>query len=221
MIESLIALDQKIFLTLNGLHNAFFDQFFFSITSLLVWLPFLLVLLFLIIRRERNFKKIFCFIIFVALTILIADQVSSSILKPLVARLRPARDPAIMDLVHTVNDYRGGRFSFVSSHAANSFGIALMLLLFLKNRWSALVLFIWAALFSYSRIYLGVHYLGDILGGIVVGFFAATISYYIYTYIISKRTTFKLIPFNNSDALILSISAMVNVIALLIYIAFK
>ena len=88
-----------------------------------------------------------------------------------------------MYLIDTVNEYRGGRYGFISSHAANTFAVAIFLSLIIKNRMLGFVLFIWAVLNAYSRIYLGVHYPGDILFGTLVGIVVGFLIYLLYNHI--------------------------------------
>ena len=116
----------------------------------------------------------------IALCILLADQLSSSLLKPLVARLRPTHNPEISDLIHTVRGYRGGLYGFVSSHAANAFAFAVFTSLVIRNRYYALTIALWAVLSAYSRIYLGVHYVGDVVCGAILGVLVALVVYRVF-----------------------------------------
>jgi len=150
------------------MHADWLDMPMFIISGQYIWLGLyaFIVIWFLIKYKIQGGVIILCAIVCVALS----DQITSAIMKPFFERLRPSHDPTIMDTVHIVNDYRGGLFGFASSHAANSFALATFLWLGCGNRekWTAW-LFLWAALVSYSRIYLGVHFPGDILTGAIVG----------------------------------------------------
>ncbi|TSA24996.1 MAG: phosphatase PAP2 family protein [Bacteroidetes bacterium] len=172
MLESLNHIDQSIFLTLNGLHSPFFDQFFWYATKPIVWLP-LYVWMVILLIREFKWKTI-TILIAVALMIAASDQLANGS-KYEVKRLRPTHVPEIELVVHTVNGYRGGEYGFYSAHASTNVAIAVFLLLFLRrrHRWLLPVLLTWAFIMAYSRIYLGVHYPGDILAGAVVGIFLA------------------------------------------------
>lgn len=169
MAESLDQLDRQIFLLLNGLNAEWLDPIMFSLTSAGTWWPlFILVIGFLI--KEYKWQTI-TILLGIILVIIAADQISASLLKPLIGRLRPSHNTELDGLIHLVNGYKGGMFSFVSSHAANAMGIASFFWLTCRNRLQWIwIMFVWAVIFSYTRIYLGVHYPGDILGGWVLGF---------------------------------------------------
>src|SRR5882672_10379022 len=161
-MQTLIELDKKLLLFLNGLHHPFLDPVMFYTTKTFFWLPLYFFLIFLIFR---NYKKDAWFILLgAALTIVLADQITTSLMKPFFARFRPSQDPGLLGLVHLVNGYKGGLYGFASSHAANTFGTAIFIWLVLKRFYKSVVwIFVWAAFMTYTRIYLGVHYPGDIL----------------------------------------------------------
>lgn len=176
-MEEILELDRKIFLELNSsFHNPWLDQLMMFLSTTTAWIPLYLVLVYLLIKNYR--KQTWMVLLAVALTILLADQITSSIMKPFFERLRPSHEPSLAERVYIVNQYRGGKFGFASSHAANTFGIATLMSLALRmyRPWISL-LFLWALGVGYTRIYLGVHYPGDILAGYVVGFFCALIAW--------------------------------------------
>ena len=167
-MQRLLELDQELLLFFNGFHSAWMDPVMILATKTIFWLPLYLVLIYLIIRNKK-WDAVF-YLVGVAVTITLADQITSSFMKPFFARLRPSQEPALMEILHTVNNYKGGLYGFASSHAANSFGVAMFIWLLFKGRYHWIsVIFIWAAFMSYTRIYLGVHYPGDILVGIIIG----------------------------------------------------
>ncbi|KAA5547887.1 phosphatase PAP2 family protein [Adhaeribacter rhizoryzae] len=168
MLEYLKELDIRLFDYLNGYTHTFWDAFMIQISDRKFWFPLYAFLLFYLIYTFRN--KSILKLIAIGLTIAAADGISAQIIKPLVARLRPCHDAALADIV-VIIDRCGGQFGFVSSHAANTFGLAMIAAMLLDKRYFyfKLFLFIWAAFISYSRVYLGVHYPGDILGGAILG----------------------------------------------------
>ncbi len=176
MLETLIELDKELLLFLNSFHTPWLDPVMIWITKTFFWLPLYLFLLFLVIQ---NFKKdSWIVLIGIVIAILLADQITASLMKPFFERLRPSRDPNLQGLVHLVNGYKGGKYGFASSHAANTFATALFFWLLFKDRYRWMwVLFVWAIVMTYSRIYLGVHYPGDIIVGMLVGFIGALLGF--------------------------------------------
>lgn len=175
MLEQLIEWDKAVFLFLNNTHTPFWDHFMWIYTGRLTWVPLILSLLFVLFRK--NWKEAVLVVVALALTITLCDQFASSLCKPYFARFRPAQDPEFSPFVTNVNGYRGGRYGFISSHAANSFGAVVLLALIFRNRLFTITAVVWAIVNCYSRIYLGVHYPGDILAGTVAGIVIAVIVY--------------------------------------------
>jgi undecaprenyl-diphosphatase len=171
MVDALNRIDQQWLLWLNGFHSVFFDQLMFSISGKYEWIPFYILLLAFIIRKYR--WKSLWIIGSIIVLITLSDQIAN-ILKSGVKRFRPCKDPEIGHLVHLVNNYCRSSYGFVSGHAANAFALAAFVSLLFKNKWVTCGMIFWATIVSYSRIYLGVHYPGDVLGGAILGVLLAT-----------------------------------------------
>lgn len=167
MLETLLDIDTNLFLFLNSLHSPTWDTIMWYISDKEFWYPFY-GLLILAMAWRYKWNAVFT-VIFIALLITLADQISVHGFKEVFERFRPTHNPAIADRVHTVKGYRGGDFGFVSSHASNTFALALFSSRLFKNNYFSWFIFLWAAVVSYSRIYLGVHYPLDILGGALLG----------------------------------------------------
>ncbi len=179
MIDFFLELDKNLFLELNSYHAEWLDAVMMFVTNTLVWIPLYLFIAYHIFRIHG--KRALLIFVCIALTILLADQITSSVMKPFFGRLRPTHDPELAAMVHIVDNYRGGRFGFASSHAANTFGLAMFVfLLFRQQTRKVGWMFAWALLVAYSRIYLGVHYPGDILVGGLVGVACAIGCYVLY-----------------------------------------
>ena len=165
MKDLLISVDKQLFLWLNGTGQPFFDEFMLFMSAKLIWIPLYGFLIFFLYKNYGfNFWKP---LLMVIITVSLADQITSGFMKPFFERLRPCNDPELKNLVSLVGKC-GGRYGFASSHAANTLGLATFYLTFTRNRWF-LFLLLWALIVSYSRIYLGVHFPGDIIIGGLIG----------------------------------------------------
>lgn len=211
-MNDLIFFDKELTLWLNSFYNDYFDIFFHLYTSTLTWIPLYVVLAWVIFSRQgaNGIGTVF----FIALLITAADQTASSIIKPLVERYRPSHDSVLQYMVHLVNGYSGGRYGFVSSHAANTFALATFLSLVIRNRFMSWTLFIWAAINCYSRIYCGVHFVGDIVCGALIGVIFAAIAYQLY---LIASLKFFVISHHNKRTLINGLSDMFGVEAPVIF----
>lgn len=181
-IQQFIALDKELLLNLNGSDSLFWDGFMWMATSTFIWIPTAIILLYIIIKNNK-IQEALLIIVMIALVITLADQIASGFCKPYFQRFRPTQDPEIMYLTDIVNGYRGGRFGFISSHAANTFALTVFLSLLMKRKSLTFMLILWAALNSYSRIYLGVHYPGDIIFGTLEGCIVGLLVYLLYQFL--------------------------------------
>lgn len=170
MMNAINNLDHELFLFLNGLHVGWLDPVMTFISSEMGWIPFYAILLYLVFRKS-GWRGLLFVVIGVVILITCSDQLSSHVFKPVFHRLRPCHDPLIQDLVHLPNGHCGGQYGFISSHACNTFALASFIALIMNKFYKkiGLLMFIWAALVSYSRIYMGVHFPGDVLCGAAVG----------------------------------------------------
>ncbi len=190
-MESLIELDKKLLVYLNGFHADWLDPIMLQLTRTQFWIPLYLFLIYLIFKNFSTRGWIIT--AGVALAILLADQITSSLMKPFFMRLRPSQEPTLQGLVHIVNDYKGGLYGFASSHAANTFATALFVWLLFRKTYKWMVfIFVWAVLMTYTRIYLGVHYPGDILVGAIVGLLCGWAGFEFYRVLDRKIKSLKL-----------------------------
>lgn len=188
LLHQIEQIDTQIFLFFYGFHNEYWDYFMMIFSDRFVWVPFYASFIFVLLK---NFpvKVVMSTIVVITLIILFSDQTASGILKPLVARMRPSNpDNPISPMVHVVQGYRGGRYGFPSSHAANAWSMAFFAQYLVRRSKLTIFLCLWALITSYSRMYLGVHYFGDILIGTLIGFLYATLYYYIFQYFLRKHT---------------------------------
>lgn len=167
-MNKLIDIDRTLLLAINNCYAPWADTFFWWVSNRFIWIPLYLLLVFLLFRRFGWRQALFLLVGF-AVAVGLSDWVSSGLIKPLVARPRPTHEPALAGLVHIVRGYYGGHYGFVSSHAANTMSCALLFSLIWRKKTATCLLMTWVALNCYSRMYLGVHYPGDILGGLLVG----------------------------------------------------
>jgi undecaprenyl-diphosphatase len=170
MLEQLMLWDESLFLYLNNLGTTAWDPFWLRMSEVTIWIP-LYVSLLALIFWQFHWKSSLWISLFLVLNVVATDQGSVKLFKENFERLRPCREAHLVDQIRLVKGSCGGAYGFVSSHASNTFGLAFFLGLLFRRRtpWLYYGLLIWASLVAYSRIYLGVHYPGDILGGALLG----------------------------------------------------
>ena len=185
-MEFFIDIDSQLFLFLNSLRADWLDPVMIAITEMWVWLPIYLLLVFLAVKQYG--KRCWMIFLAVGLVVLCSDQLSAHVCKPLFHRLRPCYNIDFQDLINLPKGKAGGHYGFVSSHAANTFAIGTFLTAALRKntKWIGWMLFVWAFLSSYSRIYIGYHYPGDIFCGAVLGILIGLIIWRLYQ-LIEKR----------------------------------
>ncbi|MCF0195635.1 MAG: phosphatase PAP2 family protein [Bacteroidaceae bacterium] len=186
MTERLIELDKTLLLALNGSESLFLDGVMWTVTRTATWLLFFAALLY-VLFRQNQLRPALLMVAVITLLVLTTDQVSSHLFKPLFHRPRPTHNWQIGQLVDVVRGYRAGPYGFISSHAANTFGVAMFLSLVFRRRAMTCLLFLWALLCSYSRIYLGVHYPGDIAAGASFGLLVGYLYYLLLGWVLSSK----------------------------------
>jgi undecaprenyl-diphosphatase len=166
MIESLLSLDREVFLYLNNLGSEPYDGLWKFITKQINWLPFFLILAWLI-QKSVGWKRLFIAMAILGLMMVFTDQ-TTNLVKYAVQRTRPCSNPELEGLMREVISRKS--FSFFSGHACNSMAAATFIMLMLRPYYKYVGwLVLWPLIFAYSRIYLGVHYPGDILVGFMAG----------------------------------------------------
>lgn len=171
VLDSLIHADQELFLWLNGQHTPFWDSIMAAVTYKFTWIPLYVLMVYSLYTRLG--AKAVGYFLCIVVVVILADKIASGLFKPYFMRLRPCHDPVLGSLVHNLVGC-GGQYGFVSSHAATGFGIAVSFNLLSESHIKlAPWFYVWALVYSYSRIYVGVHYPLDILGGGLVGMLSA------------------------------------------------
>ena len=194
MLERLIHIDTEVLLAINGWHAPWADTLMWIISARVTWIPLYLLLMGLLVWRFHKpvstsikwLQKVpacVVMIVMLGLAVGVADFIASGILKDLVARPRPTRVPELEGVLHLVNGYKSGTYGFVSSHAANTMALALLFSLIWCNKIATIGLMLWVAANCYSRMYLGVHYPTDILGGLIVGSLVAVLAYWVLRWV--------------------------------------
>lgn len=181
MLDYILELDTQLFLWLNNLGAEEWDQFWIKVTSKTFWIPFyvLIVLAFGFVYKPKSFAWS---LLFIAITVLATDQGSVHLFKEQFMRLRPCKVQELLEQIRLVKGC-GGKFGFISSHASNTFGLAMFVGLCFRRSypWVIYVMLAWALLVTYSRIYVGVHYPLDVICGAQFGAFCGASTYRLFS----------------------------------------
>ncbi|MFC0077527.1 phosphatase PAP2 family protein [Flavobacterium procerum] len=177
MLEKIEELDINFLVYLNGLGSETYDKFWLIITNQLYWTPFFLLLFYLIYKKVGG-KQTLYILLFIAILIAFTDQ-TTNLFKHTFQRLRPCNNPDLKSIIRIVQIRNS--YSFFSGHAANTMAVASFLFWILKRKFRYFgFIFLWPLIFAYSRIYLGLHYPGDILTGYFFGALFGSMLYLVY-----------------------------------------
>lgn len=178
--QPIIDFDKQLLLLLNGSESLFLDSLVVTLTNAWTWVPLYISLLVVVIKNSESALKVLLIMGSAGLCVLFAGTIDDTIVKPLVGRWRPTRDPEIGLLVDIVDGYRGGNYGFFSAHAANTFSIAIFFCWLIRSRLLSIALVLWSFTNCWTRLYLGVHFPGDILVGLCWGALVGTGVYFLY-----------------------------------------
>lgn len=204
MLEQLIGWDKELMLAINHAHTPFMDVVMQIASYKYSIVPVCVLILYLLFFRQScalksckglgqscesydtegknssraNIKRALLYLLAIVVTFAICDSGSTILFKHTICRLRPCHDPSMMDLVRML-EYKGGQYGFISSHAANLFGLALVSSFAIRRRWYTILIFCWAALVAYSRVYVGKHFPGDVICGAIFGLVVGLLVIYI------------------------------------------
>ena len=180
LLSMLKAMDTMVFLTVNSHHNAYFDSVMWLVSGKLIWVP-MYVSLFFVLLKNYSYKVVFTILLAIGVVILFTDSFTAQVIRPWVCRLRPSNlDNPMSSMVHIVDGYRGGAYGFPSNHASNTWGLAFFITFLFRRYKLTFFFFLWALLVCYSRMYLGVHYFGDLLIGGLLALAGASTVFYVF-----------------------------------------
>lgn len=179
MLEEILKYERSTFFLLNGSNSTYLDSLMWLWSGKVVWLPLALFIIGVLIYK-KDWRESLLILLAIVLVVTLCDQFASHVCKPLFTRFRPTHHPDFMEQVKIVFDYRGGKYGFMSSHAANAFGFSVFMSLLFRYKPFTWTILLWALVTSYSRIYLGVHFISDVVPGAIVGTFFGIFVYWIY-----------------------------------------
>ncbi|KKB51485.1 hypothetical protein HMPREF1212_02215 [Parabacteroides sp. HGS0025] len=212
MVEKILVYERDLFFMLNGSDSPFLDRFMWLYSGKAVWLP-LAAFILIVLLYKKKWRESILILLAIVLVVTFCDQFASHVCKPIFTRFRPTHHPDFMDQVKTVFDYRGGKYGFISSHAANAFGFATFMSLLFRYRLFTWTIILWAVLTAYTRVYLGVHFISDIVPGAIAGVFFGWLVYWLY---VKARS---LVPGTSGEASALYSDKQKRIIVYAIFIA--
>ena len=223
--SQIIELDRELLLTMNGSDSLFLDGLAVTLTTAVTWIPMYCALLYMVLKNNDSVQKILLIVVCAALCAFIAGSLDDMIVKPLVARWRPTHDEVIGRAVDVVNGYRGGRFGFFSAHASNTFSIAIFFTLLVRSRALSIALILWSLTNCWTRMYLGVHFPGDIVCGLLWGGIVGTAVWYLHSKLnkrFSSGRNFISSQYTSTGYALTDVHVVITVMVLtLIYAIFK
>ncbi len=184
-MDCLLAFDKKFFLLINGWHNEFWDTVMYWVSNPYFWIPLYLWVVLLFVKSDG--KRFWLPLLLLLAAVGLSDFLSVHLFKETIKRLRPCHQESLKNLVHLVKNHCGGKYGFISSHASNTATIFAFVSLFSKKKEISLFLFFWTLLVSYSRVYLGVHFPFDVIGGMLFGSFLGFVFYKFYTLLVKRE----------------------------------
>jgi undecaprenyl-diphosphatase len=182
-MEEILIYERNLFLWINRTHSPFLDAIMWPFSGGVIWCPLLLVPFYFYLRRRKDWLPVS---VATAVVALLCCVISAYLFKPLFARFRPTTHPLFMDYITLLHDYKAnGDYGFISGHTTNAFGFALLSLLLVKNKIYTVGILLWAFMMAYSRIYMGAHFISDVVVGMGVGLLLGWCVYLLYKSVVN------------------------------------